>query len=198
MELANLRTAFRWSADHGDLDVAAPIAACAAFLGFRVENYKPILAEELIEPAHAADYPRLAWLHAMAAQCWMPGRMEAAVGYSEAGQIVFSEGSEGLPYEVESLLVSVYQAIGQPERAVEWWRAQLAHGLTQDIHEGCLALALTVAGSPEEAMTLATGLVDAAEATHNPCALSFRYPPTGSPFATPIPVPRWPPCVGAW
>ena len=175
LELANLRTAFRWAADQGDLDLAAPIAACAAFLGFRVENYEPIAwAEELVEPARAADFPRLALLHAMAAQCWMPGRMEAAVGYSEAGQIVFSEGSEGLPYEVESLLVSVYQAIGQPERAVEWWRAQLAHGLNPQIFtRGALALALTVAGSLEEAMTLATGLVDAAEATHNPCALSF-------------------------
>ena len=32
-ELANLRTAFRWAADHGDLDVAATIATYAAFLG---------------------------------------------------------------------------------------------------------------------------------------------------------------------
>ena len=29
-ELANLRTAFRWAADHGDLDVAAAIATYAA------------------------------------------------------------------------------------------------------------------------------------------------------------------------
>ena len=29
-ELANLRTAFRWAADHGDLDVAATIATYAA------------------------------------------------------------------------------------------------------------------------------------------------------------------------
>ena len=36
-----------------------------------------------------------------------------------------------------------------------------------------MVLALTVAASPEEAMTVATGLIDAAEATHNPCALSF-------------------------
>jgi tetratricopeptide (TPR) repeat protein len=174
-ELANLRTAFRWAADQGDLDLAAPIATSAAFLGFRVETYEPIAwAEELIEPARAADFPRLALLYAMAAQCWMPGRMEAAVGYSEAGQIVFSEDCEVLPYEVESLLVSVYQAIGQPERAVEWWRAQLAHGLNPQIFtRGALVLALTVAGSFEEAMAVATGLVDAAEATHNPCALSF-------------------------
>ena len=34
VELANLRTAFRWAADHGDLDVAATIATYAGFLGF--------------------------------------------------------------------------------------------------------------------------------------------------------------------
>ena len=32
-ELANLRTAFRWAADQGDLDVAATIATYAACLG---------------------------------------------------------------------------------------------------------------------------------------------------------------------
>ena len=31
IELANLRTAFRWAADQGDLDAAAAIAAYAAF-----------------------------------------------------------------------------------------------------------------------------------------------------------------------
>jgi hypothetical protein len=75
----------------------------------------------------------------------------------------------------------VYQAIGQPERAVEWWRAQLAHGLNPQIFtRGALVLALTVAGSLEEAMSVATGLVDAAEATHNPCALSFALFAYGS------------------
>ena len=60
-ELANLRTAFRWAADHADLDVAAAIATYAGFLGFGVENYEPIAwAEELIEPARAVDHPRLA------------------------------------------------------------------------------------------------------------------------------------------
>ena len=70
-ELANLRTAFRWAADHGDLDVAATIATYAAFLGLWVENYEPIAwAEELIEPARAVDHPRLAFLYVMASQCW--------------------------------------------------------------------------------------------------------------------------------
>ncbi len=33
VELANLRAAFRWAADRGDLDVAAAIATYAALLG---------------------------------------------------------------------------------------------------------------------------------------------------------------------
>ena len=61
VELANLRTAFRWAADRGDLDNAATIATYAGFLGYLVENYEPIAwAEELIEPARAVDHPRLA------------------------------------------------------------------------------------------------------------------------------------------
>jgi predicted ATPase/class 3 adenylate cyclase len=79
-ETANLRTAFRWAADHGDLDVAAPIATYAGFLGLSVENYEPIAwAEELIEPARAVDHLRLAALYMMASQCYMAGRPEAAV-----------------------------------------------------------------------------------------------------------------------
>ena len=78
-ELANLRTAFRWAADHGDLDVAATIAIYAALLGYLVENYEPIAwAEELIEPARAVDHPRLATLYLIASQCFTTGRIEDA------------------------------------------------------------------------------------------------------------------------
>jgi predicted ATPase len=63
VELANLRTAFRWATDHGDLDDAATIATYAGLLGNLVENYEPITwAEELIEPARAVDHPRLAFV----------------------------------------------------------------------------------------------------------------------------------------
>ena len=58
LELANLRTAFRWAADHDDLDTAAAIATYAAFLGTLVEQYEPLAwAEELIEPAQAVEHP---------------------------------------------------------------------------------------------------------------------------------------------
>ena len=57
-ELANLRAAFRWAADHGDLDVAAPIATLATLLGVMVEIYEPVVwTEELVEAARAVDHP---------------------------------------------------------------------------------------------------------------------------------------------
>ena len=104
VELANLRTAFRWAADHGDLDVAATIATYAAFLGLWVENYEPIAwAEELIEPARAVDHPRLAFLYVMASQCCMAGRIEEAVRYSDAGQTVIGSGRDEVPYGTRGL-----------------------------------------------------------------------------------------------
>jgi predicted ATPase len=55
VELANLRTAFRWAADRGDLDDAATIATYAAFLGFCVEKYEPIAwAEEVPYPPRSS------------------------------------------------------------------------------------------------------------------------------------------------
>ena len=133
VELANLRTAFRWAADHGDLDVAAAIATYAAFLGYLVENYEPIAwAEELIEPARAVDHPRLATLYVMASQCYMAGRIEAAVRYSDAGQMVLGSGRDDVPYGYRGLAWQCIRVIGQPERWVELCRAQLARG--RDTH----------------------------------------------------------------
>jgi hypothetical protein len=175
VELANLRTAFRWAADHSDLDVAATIATYATFLGIWVDNYEPIAwAEELIEPARAVDHPRLAFLYVLASQCFSPGRIEAAVRYSDAGQLVIGSGRHEVPFGLEGALGTVYVVIGQPERCVEWCRAQLARGRdTHTLTRACLVVALTQAGCGEEARAAADGLIDAAEATPNPFGLSF-------------------------
>jgi predicted ATPase len=176
LELANLRTAFRWAADHGDLDAAAPIATWAAWLGFWMHNYEPIAwAEELIEPARTADHPTLAFLYAMASSCWWPGRVEAAVGYSDAGQLVIGSGRhDEVPFGLEGALGAAYLHFGQPERQVEWCRARLAFGRdTHGITRAFLTVALTVAGCGEEARAAANGLIEVAEATGNPAALSF-------------------------
>jgi hypothetical protein len=93
VELANLRTAFRWAADHSDLDTAAAIATYAAFLGMWVEQYEPAgWAEEMLEPARAAEHRRLAQLYVMAAQCYTAGRIKDTFDYAEASQLAIASG----------------------------------------------------------------------------------------------------------
>ena len=173
-ELANLRTAFRWAADHGDLDAAATIATYAGWLGYLTENYEPIAwAEELIEPAHAIDHPRLTALYVVASNCYMAGRIDPAIRYTEAAQKAISGGSDHVvPYVSESALGGAYPAVGQPERMIRWCRAQLARD-TNTLTRTGLVVALAVTGSTDEAMATATGLIDAAEATGNPYVLSW-------------------------
>jgi predicted ATPase len=173
VEFANLRTAFRWAADNGDLDAATAIVTYAALFGALVANHEPMAwAEELIEPARAVDHPQLANLYLNAAQCYWTGRIAEAVGYADAGQTVIGSGGE-VPFGSEGALSSVYPVIGQPERNVEWCRAQLARGRdTHTVTRALLVAGLAVAGAGEEARAAANGLIEAAEATHNPWALA--------------------------
>jgi predicted ATPase len=190
IELANLRTAFRWAADHGDLDVAATLASCAGLLGVMVQNNEPIAwAEELIEPARVADHPRLAFLYVIASCCYATGRIEAAVGYADAGQIVLGRSREALPGGAEAALGLVYLAVGQPERLAELCRVQLAR--RRDTHvqiRAWLVYALSVAGSGGEAMDSGDGLIEAAEATGNPGWLAWALGAYGQAFREADPV----------
>ena len=190
IELANLRTAFRWAADQGDLDVAAPIATYVGWLGFGVQTYEPITwAEELIEPARAVDHPRLAFLYVVASWCYTTGRIEAAVGYSEAGQIVLDRSRDALPYGIEAFLGAVYLVLGQPERWAELCRAQLARRRDTHVYiRAFLVCTLSLAGSGGEAMDSADGLIEAAEATGNPHVLAWALFAYGAAFRDADPV----------
>ena len=96
-------------------------------------------------------------------------------------------------------LGAAYLAIGQPERWVEWCRAQLARGLdTHTVTRACLLIGLTISGSADEAMAAANGLIDAAEATGNPYVLPLRFTPTAGPSMTPTLSARSLPCAVAW
>jgi hypothetical protein len=183
-ERANLRTAFRWAADHDDLDTAAAIATYAGLLGIGIANYEPIAwSEELIEPASAIDHARLATLYVIASQCWLAGRVEAAVHYADDGQMVIGSGRHEVPFGTEGLLGSTYIAAGQPERTIEWCRAQLARGRdTHTFTRTCIVFALAIAGSGEEARAAAAGLIDAAEATRNPYVLAYALSAYGFAF----------------
>ena len=174
-ELANLRTAFRWAADHGDLDNAAPIATYAGFLGICIDNYEPIVwAEEVIERARAVDHPRLAFLYVIASQCYTSGQVEEAVRYCEAGIAVVGSGRGEVPFGIEGLLSVTYLSAGQPELAVDWCRSRVQNGRdTHTMSTVNLIIALVAAQSDEDAIAATAGLIEAAEGTGNPWALSY-------------------------
>jgi hypothetical protein len=86
---------------------------------------------------------------------------------------VIGTGRGEVQFGLEGALGAVYVAIGQPERCVEWCRAQLACGRdTHALTRSMLVAALTMAGAGEEARAAADGLIEAAEATHNPWAIA--------------------------
>ena len=100
-----------------------------------VQTFEPMAwAEELIEPAGAVDHPRLAALYVIASLCYTTGRIEAAVGYSDAAQIVLGRSRDALPYGAEGMLGAAYLAIGQPERLAELCRALLARRRDSHVH----------------------------------------------------------------
>jgi len=188
-ELANLRAAFRWAADHDDLEAAATIATYAPFLGGLFHSSEPIAwAEELIERARAVSHPRLAFLYAIASLCCMAGRIEEAVGYAEAAQSVSGSGGDEAASRPLGLLCFMYLAIGQPERSVELCRAQLARGGDTDRIRAALVLALAASGAGEEARAAANGLIEAAEATRNPFVLAVALNAYGMAFGDVDPV----------
>jgi predicted ATPase len=190
VELPNLRTAFRWAADRGDLDAAATIATYAAFLGFCIDNYEPIAwAEELIEPARAVDHPRLGFLYVIASQCYTSGRVEEAVRYCDAAIPVVESGRGEVPFGIDGLLCIAYLYAAQPELAVDWCRSRVQSGRdTHTMLRACLILCLTVAQSYEEAIAGTAGLIEAAEATRNPWSLSFALFGFGAAFEHADPV----------
>ncbi len=175
-ESANLRAAFRWAADERDLDAAAAIAALSGLLGVLLENLEPVAwAEELFESAQAVDHPRLVDVCAIATLCYMLGRIDDALAYSDGGREAMERGVGGVPIGLTELwLGAVFSAIGEPERYVEFYRDHLTRCQdTYGLIRACVAVALANAGRADEARSVATGVIEAAEATHNPYVVSF-------------------------
>jgi predicted ATPase len=177
-EMANLRAAFRWAADHGDLDTATAIAHYAAFVGFWGEQHEPLRwAEELIAPARAVRHRKLAQLYTAAALCYTSGRVEDAVEYAAAGQAaVTSGGFDEVHAEMEASLGGSSLVIGEPERWVDWCRSVMSRRPATYVHaQGCLTIALKFAGPEEEALAAADVLIAAADATESPNLAAWAH-----------------------
>ena len=175
LELANLRSAFRWAADRGDLDTAAAIAVCATFIGHWVEQYEPCAwAEELIEPARAVDHRRLAQLYMLAAMCYMTGRIDAFLSYTEAGQITMdSDRFDAVPILFIGALGGGFLTTVGAEECVRWTRAMIARSPEhRSILEPNLVFALAFAGANDEALAVSDELFARTDTLVNPTLIS--------------------------
>jgi predicted ATPase/class 3 adenylate cyclase len=171
VEMANLRTAFRWAADHDDLDTAATIAHYAGVVGFWTERHEPIRwSEELIEPARVVQHRRLAQLYSLAALCFTAGRIDDAVKYAAAGQEAFTSGRfDAVRREAEASIASPYAAIGQVDRWVDWCRTVIGRHPEPHLHtRSMFIMALMMAGADDEALASSKELLTALEASDNP------------------------------
>ncbi len=170
-ELANLRTAFRWTVDRGDLDTGATIAFYASILGLASSPFEPITwAEELVGPAVAADHRRLVQLCVMAAQCFSAGRLDDAVGYIDVATSAIERGGyTPVPFEYESVLGSPYHMTGKPEKTAALVREAIARSSgARTFPRAMLTVALANGGEFDEAMAIAGDLPEDAEAIGNP------------------------------
>ncbi len=175
-EFANLRAAFRWSADNGDLDSAATLATHATSLGVWLEQYEPVAwAEELIEPARAVNHRRLLQLYVVAAQCYAAGRVDDAFGYLEASQkLTGSTDFDPDFHESQTSSGIAYMAAGHPQRWVEVCREAIARGPgPRTITRASLVMALNFLGDTDGLKGTAEGLLAEAEATTNPTTACF-------------------------
>ena len=90
--------------------------------------------------------------------------------------MVLSSGKAAVPFGIHGWLGAPFLAIGQPQRWADMCRDQLAR--YRDAYGGTfstwasLVFALTMAGSADEALAAADGLVEAAQSTGNPQALT--------------------------
>lgn len=185
-ELANLRAAFRWVADRGDLDSACAIAIYATILGFWVEQHEPTAwAEELIEAAAAAEHPRLAQLYVMASQCYAAGRVEQSHGYAQASRVAVASGRfDPVPYDAECWVGGGYIMTGRHEDWVDLCREVLQRGPNRHPHAHAnLVMALVFAGRYDEAIAASDGLLAAAGALENPHMASYGFASYGFAFS---------------
>jgi hypothetical protein len=174
--LANLRAAFRWAADHGDLDSAAAIAFYASLLGSLVEQFEPGgWAEEILESARDLQHPRLAQLYTMAARYCSVSRFEVGLRYAEAAlQAIDSGRFDEVPFMIASELGVLHMINGQPERWIARCRNMISAGsgpsILPRVH---MVMTLFMTGALDEALAVSEDLRHADRETQNPALICW-------------------------
>ena len=185
-ELANLRSAFRWSRSHGDLETAADIAAHAALMGASVQVFETVgWAKELLEAATRADVRHLPRLYTGAAWGCFTGSPEAAVVAAQtAGRLEgdprYEPCEPGLSGLIEALSHVYAGHLGRYVEAAE--RVAALPGNPRGWGLSLLLDGLQASGRVEEALALTDDAMAAARALGNPYFIAYAYWTSGSAY----------------
>jgi hypothetical protein len=175
-ELANLRAAFRWAADHGDLDIGATIAVFASLFGYYTHRPEPFTwAEELVGPAHTADHPQLVALYAMASLCVQSGRLDDSRGFCEAAEALLGDArySPGPFGHARPFLGISHFYWGDADGCIALCQAEIDRaGDRASFAHYLRAFMVALAGRDDEAGPLVADVVAASERRANPAALA--------------------------
>jgi hypothetical protein len=180
-ELANLRAAFQWAAQQGDLDTAATIAVFAAVLAdMSGLSAEPITwAEQLLPAATEARHRLLLALYQTAGWCAFHGRSAQGMAYAEAsralyGDPAFEQNIYGIGAVKANTVYAHAPSPGTTDYTLDRWVSVCREVVEVDdpllTCRSHLAMALSITGPAQEALALCEGLVPAAVATGNPYA----------------------------
>jgi predicted ATPase/class 3 adenylate cyclase/DNA-binding CsgD family transcriptional regulator len=177
VELGNLRSGYQWSAGRGELEVATDIAAHAALMGFSVQLFETLgWAEELLEPAAAADVRRLPRLYTAAGYACFAGRAEAArVNAHRATELEVDSRYDSCEPGYATFVEALGQVYcGDLDRYVEL-TGRVAHKYGSDRAYGLASYVdgLQSCGRIDEALGLTDESVAAARSLGNPYWISY-------------------------
>ncbi|HET6664485.1 MAG TPA: hypothetical protein VFG94_09515, partial [Acidimicrobiales bacterium] len=186
-EFANLRAAFRWAADQGELERAATIAAHTAIEVWPLQRFEPVTwAEEILDDATAAGVPSLPRLLVAASLCLYTGRPDDGVARAQAAAALeadarftpFEDGWSGILEALAHLFA------GRIDRRVEIC-TELARrqGFAHVVGLCGLTWALPAIGRADEAMAIADDALAAARAFGNPFWIGWALGGYGRAFA---------------
>jgi predicted ATPase/DNA-binding CsgD family transcriptional regulator len=176
-ELANLRSAHRWSLERGHVETAAQVAAHAALMGFSIELFETIAwAEATLAEAERADVRWLARLYAAAGYACFVGRADVAT--ANAHRAAELEGRPGYD-PCEPGYTTFIEALGQVycgnlDRYVDLTRLvaeRPGHGQAYGI--AAYVDGLQSSGRVTEALALTGSALSAARELGNPYWLTY-------------------------
>jgi predicted ATPase/class 3 adenylate cyclase len=184
VEFANLRAAFRWAADNGDVVTASAVAAHATTMGFFLLLFEPMgWVDEIFPTAIAADVAQLPRLYAAAALWSYIGRTEAALAHAQTGLGLeadprYDPFDPGFSRTWANVAYSL--AGGDLDHSIEVY-AELARqpGLAGVINPGLVMYLLPAVGRAEEAAALAPHAQRVARAHGNPVYIAGALLVTG-------------------